>query len=81
LFALYEYGAEEDRMWMRFEAGMHGINVDKIEDEAQEDVAQSMLFRDPKDYEKMSKEEREELTEKMMGYHKGWVRSTSLKGK
>jgi hypothetical protein len=31
------------------------------------------MFRDPKDYESLSQEEREEMTEKMMGKHKLWA--------
>ncbi len=65
---------------MKFEASMHGIDIDKAEKEAHDVAAQPMLFGDPKDYEKLSEEEREERTKEMMMYHKGWVSRSSIKG-
>ncbi len=65
---------------MRFEAGMRGIDIDKPPGEVDQAV-QPMLFDDPKNYEKLSEEEREERTKKMMGYHRGWVRESALRGK
>jgi hypothetical protein len=35
------------------------------------------MFKDPKEYESMTQEEREEATRRMMGYHRGKVRSIS----
>jgi len=32
------------------------------------------MFGDPKEYEHMSPEEREELTQKMLGKHKIWAK-------
>ena len=80
LFALYEYGAEEDRMWMKFEANMRGINIDKIEKETYEQSTSHLLFGDPKDYEKLSPEERELRTKEMLRYHKGWTGKVLKKG-
>lgn len=68
-------------MWMKFEANMHGINIDKIEKETHEQSTQHLLFDDPANYEKLSDEEKEIRTKQMMQYHKGWVRKTGLKGK
>ena len=56
---------------MRFMAAIHGIDIDKAKKEKKE--ADSFLFRDPKEYEHLSEEERKELTEKMLGKHKGWA--------
>ena len=39
------------------------------------------VFGDPSQYEKMTTEERQELTEKMMGNHKTWQSSGGLGGK
>jgi len=36
------------------------------------------LFGDPEDYESMSQEKREELTQKMMGKHKAWAGKSLL---
>ena len=61
---------------MRFEATVHGIDLDKktkgsgpISQGKQIDI---FKFGKPEDYEHMSKEEKEELTQKMMGQHKTW---------
>lgn len=51
-------------------AAIHGIDIDKAKKEKKE--ADSFLFRDPKEYEHLSKEERKALTEEMLGKHKGW---------
>jgi len=66
---------------MKFEAGMHGINIDKVEKEVHEQSTSHLLFDDPANYEKLSDEEKEIRTRQMMKYHKGWVSKTSLKGK
>ena len=66
---------------MRFEAGMHGIDIDKTAEEAHAEVTQPLLFDDPKNYEKLSEEEREKRTKEMMGYHTGWIRKSALRGK
>jgi hypothetical protein len=64
---------------MRFMAAIHGIDIDKAKKEKEE--ADSFLFRDPKEYKHLSKEEKEKLTQEMLGRHKGWVdRESSLKG-
>ena len=55
---------------MRFMAAIHGIDIDKAKKEKEE--ADSFLFRDPKEYEHLSMEERKALTEEMLGKHKGW---------
>jgi len=62
---------------MRFEAAIHGIDLDKTTKGS--DVPQTQgkqmagfKFGKPEDYEHMSKEEREKLTQKMMGQHKAW---------
>jgi len=36
------------------------------------------MFKDPSEYNHLSKEEKAELTKKMMGFHKGWVNKTPL---
>ena len=63
------HATDEERARVKIQAAMRGIDVDKAEKEEKEKKA--MLFRDPADYEKMSPEERQELTDKMMGKYKG----------
>ena len=69
---LYKQAAarEEDRI--KIEAKLHGIDVDKAIAKAKKDNI--MTFRDPKDYENMSDDKKQELTDKMMGVHKSWVK-------
>jgi len=64
-------------------AGLQGVDLDK---EMKKKGASSgfdlpddpMLFRDPKEYEKMPLEEREELTKRMIGSHRLKMASTPL---
>lgn len=58
----------------RFLAGIHGINLDKEmkKQESKEKTESSFMFGDPKEYEKMSKEEKDKKTKEMMGKHKNW---------
>ena len=46
---------------MKFEAGIHGIDLDKDSDDDE-----GWLCVDPKDYEHLSKEEREALTKERL---------------
>jgi hypothetical protein len=76
---LYEYKLKEDEEHLRFQAAIHGAKLK----EAGQSFAPSgdnlkrpvPMFGDPKDYESLSQEEREEMTEKMMGKHKMWAGS------
>jgi hypothetical protein len=79
---LYEYKLKEDEENIRFQAAIHGAKlkdtpqkVSKTEDGA------VPLFGDPKDYESMSREKREELTQRMMGKHKVWAGQSGLGAK
>ena len=38
------------------------------------------MFKDPKEYEGYSEEEKKELTEKMTGVHKRWAEGKLAKG-
>jgi len=59
----------------RFQAGIHGINLDKEmkKQTKKQKEEKSFMFGDPKDYEKMSEKERKKKTEQMMGKHKAWA--------
>jgi len=65
---------------MRFQAGIHGIDLDKetgMKRGSQVSTvkgkpADIFKFGDPDSYKNMSQEEREELTQQMMGKHKAW---------
>lgn len=59
----------------RFLAAIHGINLDKeMKKQTKKKKEDSgFMFGDPKEYEKMNKEERKKKTEEMMGKHKTMV--------
>jgi uncharacterized HAD superfamily protein len=65
----------------KFHASLQGVDLDKQVTKADNQfindvntVQNKMLtFQDPKEYEKLTKEEREEITRKMMGEHKRWM--------
>ena len=78
--ALYYFYAKEKIEDLDIMAKLHGAKPKKgtttsssqdgegTHKEIKEDL---MLFRDPKSYEKLNKEQRVELTKKMLGMHKG----------
>jgi len=55
-----------------------GIDVDKsvATETKKKEQSSTFEFKDPKEYENMSKEERKTLTEQMMKQHKTWAGST-----
>jgi hypothetical protein len=70
---------------MKFLASLVGVDLDKeirkSPDSSFVDRAtkpSGTMFGDPKDYEHMSKEERQALTEKMMGAHKRVMAKTPI---
>jgi hypothetical protein len=69
VFVLARHATDEERARVKIQAAMRGIDVDGVAEE--EEKKKSMLFRDPADYEHMSPEERQELTDKMMGKYRG----------
>jgi len=72
MLVLFEDYQERQMQQRRFLAAIHGINLDKEmkkqTKKQKEDSA--FMFGDPKEYEKMNKEERKKKTEEMMGKHK-----------
>ena len=63
---------------------MHGIDIEKaVNEETQKKKGQILsdsepFFRDPKEYEGMSDQEKEELTQKMMGQLKQWAQGPAV---
>ena len=62
---------------LEFEARIHGVlkddNVAPVGKTESSSPQKPFLFGDPKDYKKMSPEEREKMTKKMMTFHKAWA--------
>ena len=79
IVGLYEFKLKEDEDNLRFQAAIHGATLkgapQKVAKTGDEAVP---LFGDPKDYDSMSQEKREELTQKMMGKHKVWAGKSLL---
>ena len=75
--SLYEYSMIYKDKEYRIIGAFHGISVGDKSVPTSElpdgvDDAKSFVFGDPDSYKKMSQEEKEELTQKMMGNHKQW---------
>jgi len=75
------YSHLSDSKWedRKFQAAIAGIDLEKeVKKQKAKSSLQSqqgvLLFKDPKDYEKLSKEEREKMTQDMMGLHKSWAK-------
>ena len=61
---------------IKIQANLHGIDTESDVSEkpqTQEKEPSVPMFGDPSQYEKMSEEERNSQTEKMMSRHKSWV--------
>ena len=61
-----------------------GVDIEKGEKKSKGEKAvkedtktdkQGFIFKDPKEYEHLSQEERQRLTDKMMGHFKAWAKS------
>lgn len=79
MLGLYEYKLKEDEEKLRFQAAIHGAKLKKAPQEIASSGEEAVpLFGDPKDYETMSPEKREELTKKMLGKHKIWAGQSLL---
>lgn len=75
MLVLFEDYQERQMQERRFQAAIHGINLDKEmkKQTMKKKEGSSFMFGDPKEYEKMSEEEKEKKTEEMMGKHKSWA--------
>lgn len=70
-------GIEEQKLdYYKLGASLFGIDLDKEVKKKKEE--NEMLFKDPSEYENMSREERQALTDKMMGYYKNWATKERL---
>ena len=81
IVGLYEYKLKEDEEHLRFQAAIHGAKLKETGQVSAKDNLEKAvpMFGDPKDYELLSQEEREEMTKKMMGKHKIWA-GTAFEG-
>jgi cell division protein YceG involved in septum cleavage len=78
LLILYEHTIEREDERRKFLAAIHGVKLESTGKYSQEEeVVEGFLFGDPSSYEHMSKEEKKDLTAKMMGKHKKWYSEMS----
>lgn len=68
LNTLYELFQKRDYENKRWEALLKGINLDK--ELKKQDERDKYMFKDPKEYEELSPEERERKTNEMLGKHR-----------
>ena len=70
----YLYGQAQKHVFneWKFQAGLHGVNLDEQEKEVVSEKKDSgMLFKEPGAYDHLTMEERKELTEKMKAKFSG----------
>ncbi len=82
IVGLYEFKLKEDEENIRFQAAIHGAKLKEAPQarlKSEDEVVP--LFGDPKEYDSMTQEAREELTKKMMGKHKVWAGQSALGAK
>jgi hypothetical protein len=77
---LFEHSEKELWNKMKFGAALQGVDLDKAsaEETKAKKSGDELVFKDPKEYEKLSPEERKELTDKMYVKFKAWAKTTSL---
>lgn len=76
---MYEHSEKEN--WNRFklEAAIHGVDVENVMEQSEEKKRMPEkkkdegLFKDPEEYKDLSQNEREALTQQMMGRLKKWA--------
>jgi hypothetical protein len=83
LVKLYDYQMQDQEDQWKFHAAIHGIDLDASAKEGETTKGSSspqekkFLFKDPAEYEEMTKEEREKETREMMGHWRSFqIRST-----
>mgnify|MGYP001082970850 CR=1 FL=1 len=63
---------------MKFQAAIHGVTFNEdpplVKTKPKANVIPGFAFGDPADYEEMPQEERQKLTDKMMGVHRQVLR-------
>jgi hypothetical protein len=91
MIVLFEHGNKRQYDDMRFRASLAGVDLDKAlekapghvstpKDKGPKNQQNTFLFGDMSEYEHMSQEEKEELTQQMMGRHKAWGRNPMSAG-
>jgi hypothetical protein len=82
LLILYEENQLRKVEEYKILANIHGIDIDANKEITKgKEINNTFLqFGDPKEYDNLSKKEREKLTEKMLKQHRQWSTSTKVLG-
>ena len=74
---LFEHATEEKIRDLKFSAVLHGADPKELEDKNYETMIKSdnLVFGDPAEYEKMSEEEKDKLSDKMMQKFSKWAKA------
>ena len=72
---MFNFTIKEKIEKAKVQAAMWGAKFDDeiTSDNLPQKKEDLMMFRDPKEYNNLSEDERKELTRKMMSQHKNWV--------
>ena len=75
---MYEKSREREYAILKFKAGLAGVKIDDIQTVTDKDgnvteYSADFVFGAPEDYENMSQEERQKMTDKMKGMHRKWA--------
>lgn len=90
MVVLFSHAQKRDELKMRFDAKLHGAKVvDKHESKSiftdtqtqKKEEFDGVLFKDPEIYAKMTEEERQKETDRLMEFTKRWDSSNPLGGK
>ena len=63
---------------IKSQASMHGAKFKDVDD-AKNPSTNQMMFKHPDAYKDMSEEEKQEMTARMMKFHKGWSQKSFKK--
>lgn len=66
---LYGHSIKRELAQYKMQAALHGIKLDD-KAVAKKEEESRLLFKDPKEYDHLSDEEKEALTQEMMGHYK-----------
>jgi len=88
---MYEFIIEDKNTDYKFQAAVHGIDLDKELKKSNRETTEEKLekqqkqqdlpiFGDPDAYDNYSEEEKERITKEMMGKHKQWASGENTVG-
>lgn len=68
---MFSHLQEEEYNKWKLQAALVGVDVEKAKQETKK--TDSFTFKDPSEYANLTKEQKKELTDKMMGRHRQWA--------